>query len=206
MESYTSYSQSSSGSFWNFDALKNFDEIFPIVQSHLKQVYFKLCCVIVASAVGSYLHILWNIGGLLTTFACLGCMACLLSTPPSEEIKRFMLLMATAALEGTSIGSLVDLVIQIDYSMLLTVFVGCAIAFGCFSVATMFAKSREFLYLGALLSSGISILFLQQFAPSIFESSAFLEFYFGVLVFVGCIVLIIMLNNSMEKNEKYKRD
>lgn len=50
------------------------------------QVYLSLCCALVASAVGAYLHILWNIGGLLTTFATLGCMAWLLATPPYEEV------------------------------------------------------------------------------------------------------------------------
>lgn len=50
------------------------------------QVYLTLCCALVASAAGAYLHLLWNIGGLLTTFACLGCMAWLLSLPPYEEV------------------------------------------------------------------------------------------------------------------------
>lgn len=50
------------------------------------QVYLSLCCALVASAVGAYLHILWNIGGLLTTFATLGCMSWLLATSPYEEV------------------------------------------------------------------------------------------------------------------------
>lgn len=57
-------------------------------------------------------------------------------------------------------------------SILVTAFVGCAIAFGCFSAAAVFARRREFLYLGALLSSGVSILFWLQFASSIFGGSA----------------------------------
>ncbi|CAO2837868.1 unnamed protein product [Amaranthus hypochondriacus] len=245
MESYSSYFQSQSGygTSWDFDAFKNLSEISPTVQSHLKQVYFTLCCALVASAVGTYLHILWNIGGLLTTLACLGCMTWLLSSPPHEETKRCRLLMAAAVFEGASIGPLVDLAIQIDYSILVTAFVGCAIAFGCFSAAAVFARRREFLYLGALLSSGVSILFWLQFASSIFGGSASLfkfELYFGLLVFLGYIVfdtqeiiekahfgdldyvkhaltlftdfvavfvriLIIMLKNSMEKNEKKKK-
>lgn len=53
------------------------------------QVYLSLCCALVASAVGAYLHILWNIGGLLTTFATLGCMSWLLATSPYEEVDYF---------------------------------------------------------------------------------------------------------------------
>lgn len=47
-------------------------------------------------------------------------------------------------------------------------FVGTAIAFGCFSGAAIIAKRREYLYLGGLLSSGLSILLWLQFATSIF--------------------------------------
>jgi hypothetical protein len=53
------------------------------------QVYLTLCCALVASAAGAYLHILWNIGGLLTTIACFGCMAWLLSISPYEEVVLF---------------------------------------------------------------------------------------------------------------------
>ena len=52
--------------------------------------------------------------------------------------------------------------------ILVTVFVGTAIAFGCFSGAAIIAKRREYLYLGGLLSSGLSILLWLQFATSIF--------------------------------------
>uniref|UniRef100_A0A803LUG3 Bax inhibitor 1 n=1 Tax=Chenopodium quinoa TaxID=63459 RepID=A0A803LUG3_CHEQI len=186
-----SQSQPGYGSSWNFDAFKNLHEISPTVQSHLRQVYLTLCCALVASAVGSYLHILWNIGGLLTTLACLGCMAWLHATHPYEEKKRVGLLMTAAAFEGASIGPLVDLAIQVDPSLLVSAFVGCAIAFGCFSAAAMFAKRREFLYLGALLSSGVSILFWLHFASSLFGGYAAIfkfELYFGLLVFVGYIV------------------
>ncbi|GMI86848.1 ARABIDOPSIS BAX INHIBITOR 1, BAX inhibitor 1 [Hibiscus trionum] len=56
----------------SYDTLKNFFLNSPVVQTNLKQVYLTLCCALIASAVRAYLHILWNIGGYLTTFACLG--------------------------------------------------------------------------------------------------------------------------------------
>lgn len=48
---------------------------------------------------------------------------------------------------------------------------GTAIAFACFSCAAVVAKRREYLYLGGLLSSGLSILLWLQFAASIFGHS-----------------------------------
>ncbi|KAL9368865.1 hypothetical protein Peur_040064 [Populus x canadensis] len=194
MDAFASFFDSQSGSRnrWSYDSLKNLRQISPLVQNHLKQVYLTLCCALVASAAGAYLHILWNIGGLLTTIACFGCMAWLLSISPYEEQKRVALLMATALLQGASIGPLIDLAIQIDPSVLITAFVGTAVAFGCFSVAAMLARRREYLYLGGLLSSGLSILLWLHFASSIFGGSAALfkfELYFGLLVFVGYVVV-----------------
>ncbi|XP_057479070.1 bax inhibitor 1-like [Actinidia eriantha] len=194
MDSFTSFfeSQSSSRNSWTYDSLKNFRQISPIVQIHLKQVYLSLCCALIASAAGAYLHILWNIGGLLTTLGCMGSMFWLLSTPPYQEQKRVALLMAAALFQGASIGPLIDLAIRIDPSILVSAFVGCGVAFGCFSVAAMLARRREYLYLGGLLSSGLSILFWLHFASSIFGGSAALfkfELYFGLLVFVGYIVV-----------------
>ncbi|WCJ25783.1 BAX inhibitor 1 [Euphorbia peplus] len=245
MDAFASFfeSHSSSRNRWTYDSLKNFRQISPLVQNHLKQVYLTLCCALVASAVGAYLHILLNIGGLLTTFACLGCMCWLLSVPQYEEQKRVGLLMAAALLEGASVGPLIHLAIQMDPSVLITAFVGTSVAFGCFSAAAMLARRREYLYLGGLLSSGLSILLWLHFASSLFGGSAAIfkfELYFGLLVFVGYVVvdtqeiiekahlgdldyvkhalnlfsdfvavfvriLIIMLKNSAEKNEKKKK-
>lgn len=50
------------------------------------QVYLSLCCALVASAAGAYLHLLLNVGGLLTTFACIGSILWLFSTPQYEEV------------------------------------------------------------------------------------------------------------------------
>lgn len=118
-------------------------------------------------------------------------MAWLLATPPHKERKRVELLMGAAVLEGASVGPLIDLAVQIDPSVLVTAFIGCAIAFGCFSAAAIVARRREYLYLGGLLSSGLSMMLWLNFASSIFGGSSSIfkfELYFGLLVFVGYIV------------------
>ncbi|XP_057775598.1 bax inhibitor 1-like isoform X2 [Salvia miltiorrhiza] len=194
MDSFSSFfdSQSSSRNRWSYDSLKNFRQISPVVQTHLKQVYLSLCCALLASAVGVYLHILWNVGGTLTSLGCMGCIFWLLATPFHQEQKKVSLLMAAALLEGASIGPLVQLAIEFDPSIVVSAFIGCSLAFGCFSGAAMLARRREYLYLGGLLSSGLSILLWLHFASSIFGGSMALfkfELYFGLLVFVGYIVV-----------------
>ncbi|XP_010441497.1 PREDICTED: bax inhibitor 1-like [Camelina sativa] len=177
---------------WSYDSLKNFRQISPSVQNHLKRVYLTLCCALVASAFGAYLHVLLNIGGLLTTIGCVGTMIWLLSCPPYEQQKRLSLLFVSAVLEGASVGPLIKVAIDVDPSILITAFVGTAIAFVCFSAAAMLARRREYLYLGGLLSSGLSMLMWLQFASSIFGGSASIfkfELYFGLLIFVGYMVV-----------------
>ncbi|CAO2819391.1 unnamed protein product [Amaranthus hypochondriacus] len=151
----------STSTSWNFAALN----ISPTARSSLKQVYFTLCCALLSSGAGVMLNKQQSVGGLSTIISCMVCVAVLLTDPPSNEKKRFLLWMVTAALEGASISPLVELVIQLDYSILL-IFVGWTIAFGCFAVWAMFAKATEHLYLGALLSSGVAILFYLLFAPN----------------------------------------
>ncbi|KAF5186768.1 Bax inhibitor [Thalictrum thalictroides] len=192
MDTFSSFFESSSRGRWSYESLKNFRQISPVVQNHLKQVYVTLCFALVASAVGVYMHLLFNLGGFLTTLGCMGSIIWCLSTSPYEEKKRLSLLMTAALFEGASIGPLIDMVIQIDPSILISAFVGTAIAFGCFSAAATLARRREYLYLGGLLSSGLSILFWLHFASSIFGGSAAMfkfELYFGLLIFVGYMVV-----------------
>ncbi|KAG2655676.1 hypothetical protein PVAP13_1KG030300 [Panicum virgatum] len=159
------------GAGWGYESLKNFRQITPAVQTHLKLVYLTLCVALASSAVGAYLHVVWNIGGMLTMLGCVGSIAWLFSVPVYEERKRYGLLMAAALLEGASVGPLIKLAVDFDPSILVTAFVGTAIAFACFSCAAIVAKRREYLYLGGLLSSGLSILLWLQFAASIFAAT-----------------------------------
>lgn len=191
MDAFTSFFDSQSSSSrnrWNYDSLKNFRQISPVVQNHIKRVYLTLCCAIAASAVGAFLHVLWNIGGFLTTLACFGTIIWLLSTPPFEEQKRLSLLMASALFQGASIGPLIDLAIAIDSSLILTTFVATSLAFACFSAAALVARRREYLYLGGLLSSGLSILMWLHFASSVFGGSTAL-FKFEVSDYLSFLLM-----------------
>lgn len=245
MENFSSFfeSQRDAGRRWSYESLKNFRQISPVVQNHLKQVYLTLCCALVAFAFGTYLHVLWNIGGLLTHMGCIGSVVWLLATPSYEEQKRVALLMAAAGFQGASTGPLIQLAINFDPTILVSAVVGCAVAFACFSAAAIVAKRREYLYLAGVVSSGLSILLWLQFASLFFGRSTALfkfELYFGLLVFVGYIVvdtqdmierahygdldyvrhalllftdfiavfvriLIIMLKNASEKEEKKRK-
>jgi FtsH-binding integral membrane protein len=69
-------------------------------------------------------------------------------------------------------------------------FVGTFAIFGCFSASALFAQRRSMLYLGAFLSSGLSLLFWVSIA-NIFLGTALLSnvtLYLGLLVFCGFVM------------------
>lgn len=190
---YYGAQQGFGNSNWNYNAMKNLKKISPIVQNHLKRVYLSLACAVAAAAVGVYLHLLWNVGGILTALGTIGAIVWLLSVPPSpyNEGKRVKLLMAAAALKGATLGPIIDAVIQIDPSILVSAFVGTALAFACFSASAILARRREFLFLGGILGSSVSILLWLQLASGLFGGSMAVytfEIYFGLLVFLGYII------------------
>lgn len=74
-------------------------------------------------------------------------------------------------------------------SILVSAFGGTALAFGCFSAAALLARRREYLYLGGLLSSGLSILLWLHFASAIFGGSAAI-FKFEVRRLIECTIRV----------------
>lgn len=57
--------------------------------------------------------------------------------------------------QGLSLGSLIDLVLRVDPSILVTALLATTTVFVCFAGAALFSKRRSYLYLGGLLSSGL---------------------------------------------------
>lgn len=155
------------------------------------QVYLTLCSALISAALGAYAHILYNIGGTLTMLACVGCIVWLMSIPQVETTKRVRLLMAVAALQGSTLGPLIEYAIDVDIGILVTAFVGTALSFTCFSMAALVAKRREYLYLGGFLGSGISILMWVRLASFLFGNSVAMfnvELYMGLVLFLGYII------------------
>jgi hypothetical protein len=74
------------------------------------------------------------------------------------------------------------------YSLILTTFVATSLAFACFSAAALVARRREYLYLGGLLSSGLSILMWLHFASSVFGGSTAL-FKFEVSDYLSFLLM-----------------
>jgi FtsH-binding integral membrane protein len=192
---------------WNVDSLFNFNHLNRRVQLHLQKVYTTLCVAVLVAALGVYAHMLTHLGGLLTTMGFLGCTMWLMSTPSYEEGKRYKILMGAAFLEGASFGTLIEFVLNYDPSIVVTALLGSVAIFACFSGAAVFAKRREFLFLGAILSSVVSTMLMLQFGSYIFGGSSAMfnvELYGGLLLFVGYVLFDTQL--IIERADKGDED
>lgn len=115
----------------------------------------------------------------LFTLVGFGLMFVLVGTPDTRENrnKRFGYFVAFCALNGqlnylypqifvvlgVGMGPLLEAVIRIDPSIVLTALLSTAIVFGCFSMAALHAESTKFIHMGGTLSSAVLCLILGSF-------------------------------------------
>jgi FtsH-binding integral membrane protein len=193
MESFTSYFEGRNANVNNFDALKNFNALSSGVQKHLQKVYLTLTASILVAAIGVYTHTLLNLGGTLTHLGFLGLTIWLTMTPstPAEEGKRLSLLMGAAFFQGCSLGQLVQAILAINPSIVLTAFLGTSTVFACFTAASLLAQRRSYLYLGGMLSSAVSVMLMLHLGSWVFGGSVAvfqIELYAGLLIFCGYVM------------------
>ena len=151
-----------------------------------------MAATIAAAAAGCYLHLKMHIGSPLFALGLFGLIFALYSTPnsPANQQKRTGMLLAFGALQGLVVGPLVEAVLDIDSSIVLTAFLGTTAIFVCFSLAAIYAERRSMLYLGGFLSSALSLLLMAGFINIFARSEGLfnLQLYGGLLVFMGYIV------------------
>jgi len=176
----------------NWSAVSDFGSIRKDVKQHLLHVYVTLGSALVCAAAGSLVHIMYNIGGLLTLFGTLGLIIALHMTPPSKsnELKRLGFLMGIGFLQGCTIGPLVNYALETDYNLISTAFLGTVAVFACFSGSAYFAERRSLLFLGGLLGSGLSLMIFLSFINLFFWSTGLytIHLYLGLLIFCGFVM------------------
>ncbi len=87
------------------------------------------------------------------------------------------------------LGPLVESVLDINPSIVLSAFLGTVVIFACFSLAAIYAERRSMLYLGGILGSALSLMTFFGLMNIFFRSTLIFNFqlYFGLLVFVGYV-------------------
>lgn len=98
------------------------------VRQHLKNVYGCLSLSTVSAAVGAYVHLNTQLlqSSLLTTIGSFGLLAALMSTPDNGKNQKLRLgyLLGFTFLAGLGLGPLLELVISVDPSIIVTALFG----------------------------------------------------------------------------------
>lgn len=174
---------------WN--SLGKTSTLTPVVRQHLTKVYSTLAVSLLVAATGSIVEIATHaFAGLLSTIALLGLVIWFAITNAYEINKRLGLLAGIAFLQGVMIAPLVEHTLRIDPTVVSTAFLGTTCVFACFSAFALFSERRSYLYIGGMLSSGLSVLFVLSIANMFARSYVMFnaQLYLGLLVFCGFVV------------------
>jgi len=171
--------------------------ITPKVQKHLSKVYMLLAATCISAAVGSYVHLMTHIGGILTNLLSFGVLITLISgssigAPISSNFSnRVLLLNLFGFLSGVGIGPLIEHALYVDSSLIFTALFLTANIFVCLTLSAMYMPRRTAFVGSAILSTCITALFwlslLSMFWPSLLFFKV--QLYAGLVIFAGYLVV-----------------
>lgn len=174
-------------------ALTDFSNLNKATRVHLKNVYAALALTMLAAGAGAVTFFLTAFhAGFLAVIGSLILLFALAATPhtPENLKKRLGMLCGFGFCTGMSLGPLLDVVIDINPSIIPTAFLGTCVIFACFSLAALYSERRAWLFLGGPLMSGLSLLVLILLFNMFLGSYMAFQFqlYFGLLLFSGFIL------------------
>ncbi len=91
---------------------------------------------------------------------------------------------------GVGLAPLLNVALHVNFTIIPTAFMSTALIFACFTLAALFAPDGHYLYLGASLMSGLSMLFWLSLLNLFFRSTALFQLHLwaGLLIFCGFVV------------------
>jgi FtsH-binding integral membrane protein len=197
----------SMSSLSDFDLAKIFkmNDYSAQTQRHLSQVYLSLMLCVLAAAVGAATSMYFRVVSNMNLLGFLGGMGMLMwinSDSRKDQVQRRMgMLCGFGFFQGLSLGPLLSLAAFIDPALIVTALLGTVAVFACFTAAAVVAKRRAYLYLGGILGSAVSLMFVLSLMNMFFRSVNFymVELYGGLLIFSGYVVFDTQL--ILEKAE-----
>merc|ERR1712224_713776 len=128
-------------------AMLKTNDISADVQDHLRRVFVTLALGVLVAAAGAGIHVITNLGGLVSTLLGLGCLVGLYGSSSSnnlhDDTKRIALYCGFTFFQGMSIGGLINTLLFIDPSIIPVALGGTCLVFACFAGAAMLAKRRS---------------------------------------------------------------
>ncbi|KAL3267726.1 hypothetical protein HHI36_006853 [Cryptolaemus montrouzieri] len=171
------------------------NKLEPPVRQHLKNVYACLAMSTMAAAIGASLHIFTEIlqAGFLSAIGGLIFFVLLMTTPDNggkDMHWRVGYLLGFTSLTGVGMGPLLEHVIAVDPSLIVTALVGTSLVFVSFSICALLAERGKWLYLGGPLMTVMSTLVVLSFANLFFGSFMVFQaqLYLGLVAMCGFVL------------------
>lgn len=176
-----------------------FETIFKITapistrtKSLVVRVYALLLSGVISAACACWVDMHYTrLGGLMTALVGAMIFAGVRTGSSKAGNTGIALFLAGAALEGMSLSPLVHTAMRYYPQALTTALLTSIAVFGSFSVAAIFAKRREYLFLSGICGTVASFLFLASLT-NIFVRSSFvmdLQVYVGLAMFVSYVLI-----------------
>lgn len=196
MDFFTDYDQRQRS--MNLSALLDFTPLAKPVKEHLVRVYAMVLFGVVATGAGVYFQLnVFHIHYFLSILVQIGCMMALTmgsgyarATGKALSGNRVLYFGGFAAATGVSVGDLIAMAASIHPAIPVQAFFGSIAIFACFSLSAMFAKERKFLYLGWILTSGLTYFGLASLFNIFFRSPLIhgVILYGSLLMYMGFIL------------------
>ncbi|KAJ8679531.1 hypothetical protein QAD02_015318 [Eretmocerus hayati] len=180
------------------------------VRQHLKNVYGCLSLSTVSAATGAYIHLYTQIlqAGLLSTIGAIGLIVALSSTPDNGKNRSLRLgyLLGLSFLTGLGLGPLLEKVIMIDPSIVVTALVATTVVFVSFSISALLSERGRWLYLGGTLISTLNVLVVLSLANIFFRSQMIYQVHLYLGLIVMCGFICFDTQAIVEKNRMGSKD
>ncbi|XP_003399325.1 probable Bax inhibitor 1 [Bombus terrestris] len=182
----------------------------PPVRQHLKNVYGCLSMSLLSAAGGVYIHMFSELlrANLLTTLGTLGLLFTLINTPDNGKNQKLRLsyLLGFAFFSGLGLGPLLQLVMSVNPTVIVTALIGTIVIFVSFSISSLLAERGRWLYLGGTLISLLNIMVLFSFVNLFLRWTIFYQAYLYIGLFLMCGFVIYDTQLIIEKYHMGSKD
>lgn len=180
------------------------------VRQHLRNVYASVTMSTISAGAGAYVHMFtqWKSGGLLTVLASLGLILLLLSTPDTGKNRQLRLsyLLGFAFFSGMGMGPLLDMVVRVDPSIIVTALMATAVVFVSFSASAILAVRGSWLYLGGTLMTVLSSMLMLSMLNIFFQSYLLYQAHVYIGLLLMCAFVLYDTQLIMEKRRLGDKD
>jgi len=171
-------------------ALLDFSHLSQHVQNHLLKVYANMAVTIGFSVLGSYTAIRFPHLVSVPLMIILSIVSLIAIAWSSNPVHRKSFLYAFGLCKGVTLAPLIQHSLAVDPNLVAIALFATALIFVSFSASALLSNKRQYIYLGGMLSSALSLMLFLSIVNMFVQTNALtlVQLYGGLIVFCGYIL------------------